>query len=68
MDTVPYQYHTSAKHDRRERMKVRRVVTGHDSQGKARVVDDRDVEPITTDLMPGQVDHASWSTLSRRAS
>ncbi len=31
-------------------MKVRRVVTGHDSSGKAMVVLDEEVEPITLAL------------------
>jgi uncharacterized cupin superfamily protein len=43
-----------------ERTKVRRVVTGHDSEGKARVVDDRDVEPITSELMPGYAAYRLW--------
>jgi mannose-6-phosphate isomerase-like protein (cupin superfamily) len=43
-----------------ERMKIRRVVTGHDSEGKARVVDDRDVEPITSELMPGCAFFRLW--------
>ena len=41
-------------------MKVRRVVTGHDCEGKARVVDDRDVEPITSVLMPGYAAYRLW--------
>ncbi|MGW4773199.1 cupin domain-containing protein [Nocardia sp. NPDC004278] len=41
-------------------MKVRRVVTGHDREGRARVVDDRDVEPITTELMPGFAAYRLW--------
>jgi mannose-6-phosphate isomerase-like protein (cupin superfamily) len=43
-----------------ERTKIRRVVTGHDSEGKARVVDDRDVEPITSELMPGCAAYRLW--------
>jgi len=43
-----------------ERMKIRRVVTGHDREGKARVVDDRDVEPITSELMPGCAAYRLW--------
>jgi mannose-6-phosphate isomerase-like protein (cupin superfamily) len=43
-----------------ERMKIRRVVTGHDSEGKARVVDDGDVEPITSELMPGFGAYRLW--------
>lgn len=41
-------------------VKVRRVVTGHDFEGKARVVDDRDVEPITSELMPGCAAYRLW--------
>jgi mannose-6-phosphate isomerase-like protein (cupin superfamily) len=43
-----------------ERMKIRRVVTGHNTEGKARVVDDRDVEPITSELMPGYAAYRLW--------
>ncbi|KAB2367177.1 cupin domain-containing protein [Actinomadura montaniterrae] len=43
-----------------EHAKVRRVVTGHDSAGRARVVDDRAVEPITSDLMPGCAAYRLW--------
>jgi mannose-6-phosphate isomerase-like protein (cupin superfamily) len=39
---------------------VRRVVTGHDAQGKARVVDDGVVEPITSGLMPGCAAYRLW--------
>lgn len=41
-------------------MKVRRVVTGHDQDGKARVVDDDQVEPVTLDLLPGYEFHRLW--------
>jgi mannose-6-phosphate isomerase-like protein (cupin superfamily) len=41
-------------------MRIRRVVTGHDSRGKARIVDDRDVEPITSELMPGYAAYRLW--------
>ncbi|QWF79736.1 cupin domain-containing protein [Amycolatopsis sp. CA-230715] len=41
-------------------MQIRRVVTGHDSEGKARVVDDGQVEPITSDLMPGCAAYRLW--------
>lgn len=41
-------------------MVVRRVVTGHDSEGRSRVVDDRTVEPITSALMPGFVAYRLW--------
>lgn len=43
-----------------ERVTIRRVVTGHDPEGKARVVDDRDVEPITSELMPGYAAYRLW--------
>jgi hypothetical protein len=43
-----------------ERVKIRRVVTGHDTEGKARVVDDCDVEPITSELMPGYAFYRLW--------
>ncbi|WP_163513230.1 cupin domain-containing protein [Fodinicola acaciae] len=41
-------------------MKIRRVVTGHDRDGKARIVDDRGVEPITSELMPGCAAYRLW--------
>ncbi|MEV5966414.1 cupin domain-containing protein [Kribbella sp. NPDC051952] len=41
-------------------MKVRRVVTGHDVDGRARVVDDRAVEPIRSALMPGCAAYRLW--------
>jgi mannose-6-phosphate isomerase-like protein (cupin superfamily) len=44
-----------------ERTNIRRVVTGHDPEGKARVVDDRDVEPITSELMPGYAAYRLWA-------
>jgi mannose-6-phosphate isomerase-like protein (cupin superfamily) len=42
-------------------MDVRRVVTGHDAAGKAVVVDDGPVAPVTTDLLPGSEFHRLWS-------
>ncbi|MGW4396711.1 cupin domain-containing protein [Amycolatopsis nivea] len=42
------------------RANVRRVVTGHDSDGKARVVADGVVEPITSGLMPGCAIYRLW--------
>ncbi|MBY8863963.1 cupin domain-containing protein [Nocardia sp. CA2R105] len=39
---------------------VRRVVTGHDSEGRSRVVQDSEVEPITSALMPGFAVHRLW--------
>ena len=41
-------------------MRIRRVVTGHDADGRARVVDDAQVEPITTELMPGCAAYRLW--------
>lgn len=41
-------------------MRIRRVVTGHDSEGRARVVDDRDIAPVTSDLMPGAAAYRLW--------
>jgi mannose-6-phosphate isomerase-like protein (cupin superfamily) len=41
-------------------MHVRRVVTGHDSQGKAVFASDELVPPITLDLMPGTEFHRLW--------
>lgn len=43
-----------------EHKKIRRVVTGHDSNGKAHVVDDRCIEPITSDVMPGYAAYRLW--------
>jgi mannose-6-phosphate isomerase-like protein (cupin superfamily) len=43
-----------------EHVKIRRVVTGHDSAGRGRVVDDRGVEPITSELMPGCAAYRLW--------
>jgi mannose-6-phosphate isomerase-like protein (cupin superfamily) len=43
-----------------ERVGIRRVVTGHDSQGRSRVVDDGHVEPITSELMPGYAAYRLW--------
>jgi mannose-6-phosphate isomerase-like protein (cupin superfamily) len=50
-----------------EHVKIRRVVTGHDPQGKARVVDDRDVEPVTTELLPGFAAYRLWGRDERPA-
>jgi mannose-6-phosphate isomerase-like protein (cupin superfamily) len=41
-------------------MRIRRVVTGHDTDGKSRVVDDGEVEPITSELMPGCAAYRLW--------
>lgn len=48
-------------------MTIRRVVTGHDAEGKARVVDDRGVEPITSELMPGAAFYRLWGRDDRPA-
>lgn len=41
-------------------MKVRRVVTGHDSGGRSVFVSDEEVEPVTAQLMPGLEFHQLW--------
>ena len=41
-------------------MKVRRVVTGHDSSGKSVFVSDTEVEPVTAQLLPGSEFHKLW--------
>jgi len=41
-------------------MTVRRVVTGHDGDGRSRVVDDQVIEPITNGLMPGFAAYRVW--------
>jgi mannose-6-phosphate isomerase-like protein (cupin superfamily) len=41
-------------------MDVRRVVTGHDPDGKAIVVDDELVGPVTLDALPGSEFHQLW--------
>ncbi|WP_194924867.1 cupin domain-containing protein [Catenulispora pinisilvae] len=41
-------------------MTVRRVVTGHDSEGRSRVVDDQNMEPITSALTPGFAAYRLW--------
>ena len=61
---MAYQYATVLKG---ERMGIRRVVTGHDGEGKARVVDDREVEPITSELMPGYAAYRLWGRDERPA-
>ena len=43
-----------------EHAKIRRVVTGHDAAGKARVVGDGMVEPITSALLPGRAAYRLW--------
>lgn len=41
-------------------MDVRRVVTGHDADGKAVFVSDGAVEPVTTAISPGSEFHLLW--------
>lgn len=43
-------------------MKVRRVVTGQNSDGKSVVVGDEQVEPITVSLLPGAEYHVVWGS------
>ncbi len=41
-------------------MQVRRVVTGHDADGKAVFAGDEQVEPVTLALLPGMEFHRLW--------
>ena len=41
-------------------MEIRRVVTGHDAQGKAVVASDEMVVPATVSLTPGWAHHQMW--------
>src|SRR4030095_8660023 len=41
---------------------VRRVVTGHDQNGKAVFVSDAQVQPITASLVPGIEFHRLWGS------
>src|SRR5687768_497584 len=41
-------------------MQVRRVVTGHDANGRSVFVSDEGVEPTTVSLMPGMEIHRVW--------
>ncbi|MEU4196500.1 cupin domain-containing protein [Kribbella sp. NPDC026611] len=43
-------------------MKIRRVVTGHNTDGRSRVVDDSAVEAITSALLPGYAAFRVWGT------
>jgi mannose-6-phosphate isomerase-like protein (cupin superfamily) len=47
-------------------MDIRRVVTGHDAAGKAIVVDDQMVAPVTSTLAPGTEFHRMWGADSIR--
>ena len=42
-------------------MKMRRVVTGHSSDGKAIVASDTEVETVRVDLLPGVEYRQIWS-------
>jgi mannose-6-phosphate isomerase-like protein (cupin superfamily) len=42
-------------------VKVRRVVTGHNSDGKATVVNDSQVDGISLNMLPGPEYHYLWS-------
>jgi mannose-6-phosphate isomerase-like protein (cupin superfamily) len=41
-------------------MEIRRVVTGHDAEGKAIVVEDQNVAPVILSLVPGNEFHRLW--------
>jgi hypothetical protein len=41
-------------------MRVRRVVTGHDRNGKAVFASDQELDPLTPALMPGWEAHRLW--------
>ncbi len=43
-------------------MQVRRVVTGHDAEGKAVFAGDDHVEPVTLALLPGMEFHRLWGS------
>jgi mannose-6-phosphate isomerase-like protein (cupin superfamily) len=47
-------------------MDVRRVVTGHDADGKAVFVSDEMVAPVTLALLPGNEFHVLWGADSTR--
>ena len=48
-------------------MDIRRVVTGHDKDGKAIVVDDQMVAPVVLTLVPGNEFHRLWGADSVRS-
>jgi mannose-6-phosphate isomerase-like protein (cupin superfamily) len=41
-------------------MRVRRVVTGHDTNGKAVFASDEEIDPLTVTLVPGSEYHRLW--------
>lgn len=43
-------------------MEIRRVVTGHDAEGKAVVTSDEAVDPVTLSLLPGFETYELWTT------
>jgi len=43
-------------------MDVRRVVTGHDAEGRAVFVEDEQVAPVTLALLPGMEYHLLWGS------
>ena len=44
-------------------MRVRRVVTGHDPDGKAVFASDEQVDPLTLALIPGAELHRLWALI-----
>ena len=46
-------------------MEIRRVTTGHDARGRAVVVSDEAVAPVTASLTPGWEHHQLWGTDER---
>jgi len=44
-------------------MRVRRVVTGHDRDGKAVFASDEQVDPLTLALIPGAEFHRLWGAI-----
>ncbi len=48
-------------------MEARRIVTGHDREGKAVFVSDERVAPVTLSLLPGSEFHRLWGADSTRS-
>jgi len=48
-------------------MAVRLLATGHNKEGKATVLSDRRIEPVSIALAPGFETHELWSTRGERA-
>src|SRR5262249_17208642 len=57
----------SSDADEGGRMDARRVVTGHDADGKAVFVSDEMVEPVTLALLPGSEVHQLWGSDDARS-